>query len=92
MAGSRHERPPNAQHLVLVSHNANGLRHEGKRQGLFAQLAHHGRHLVAVLPEVHSGGDDEVNAWLATAMGKGRPWGGKAFWAHGRPGTRGVAV
>ena len=47
---------------------------------------------MAVLQEVHSGGDDETQAWMASALGRGRPWGGEAFWAHGRPGSRGVAV
>ena len=77
--------------LRVVAHNVNGVRALSKRRALFDGLAR-GAWDVVVLSETHTAADDDVEAWLAAARGAGRPWEGRAFWAHGQRGSRGVAI
>ena len=77
--------------LRVVAHNVNGMRALPKRRALFDGLTR-GAWDVAVLSETHTDADDDVGAWLAAARGAGRPWHGRAFWAHGQRGSRGVAI
>ena len=77
--------------LRVVTHNVNGMRALPKRRALFDGLLRGGWD-VAVLTETHTAADDDVEAWLAAARGAGHPWDGRAFWAHGRRGSRGVAI
>lgn len=81
-----------SQGLAVVSHNVNGIRDTRKRAALFHRLAAFGSQLVVLLQETHCAPEDDVGRWLSTALGEGRPWGGHAYWAHGRRGCRGVAV
>jgi hypothetical protein len=62
-----------------------------KRRALFDGLLRGGWD-AAVLTETHTAADDDVDAWLAAARGSGHPFDGRAFWAHGRRGSRGVAI
>ena len=92
MAGPRTGRQaPLRSHLRVVTHNVNGMRALSKRRALFDGLLR-GRWDAAVITETHTAVDDDVEAWLATARGTGHPWDGRAFWAHGRRGSRGVAI
>lgn len=80
-----------ARRYALVSHNINGLSQTRKRRALFARLAALRCDVVA-LQETHAPDDATAMAWLRDGAGAGRPWGGRAFWAHGTRGSRGVAV
>lgn len=91
MAGTGEGRPSSPA-LVVVCHNANGIRDARKRGALFQRLAAFGPRVVALLQETHCDPADDVGGWLSRALGDGRPWGGRAHWAHGRSGSRGVAV
>ena len=92
MAGPHSGRPaPRRTHLRVVTHNVNGMRALPKRRALFDGLLRGGWD-AAVLTETHTAADDDVDAWLAAARGSGHPFDGRAFWAHGRRGSRGVAI
>ena len=90
MAGPR-ARQPDARRLTVVCHNVNGIRGGAKRRALLRAVTD-GRYHVVILQETHTDPSDDVDGWLAAAAGTGAPWGGPAFWAHGRRGSRGVAV
>jgi exonuclease III len=84
-------RPLATRRLRLLSLNVNGLSFVAKRRALFSRLFELG-HDIIVLQETHCDGDETADAWLRAGAGAGRPWGGRAFWSHGRRASRGVAV
>ncbi|KAI8462203.1 MAG: hypothetical protein J3K34DRAFT_476551 [Monoraphidium minutum] len=80
-----------ARRYLLVSHNVNGLGFQNKRRVLLARLNTLGCD-VAALQETHTPDDATAAAWLRDGTSAGRTWGGRAFWAHGTRGSRGVAI
>lgn len=84
-------RPASSRRWRILGLNVNGLSIHAKRKALFSRLSEMGQDIV-ILQETHCDGDDTAEAWVRAGAGAGRPWGGKAFWSHGRRASRGVAV
>ncbi len=78
----------------MLAVNVNGLRDNKKykkRRDFLLRLLK-GQWDIIVLTETHCPDDVTAARWLSEGAGPGQPWQGPAFWHHGTPRSRGVAV